>query len=100
MLNISNSRIFRILAFALVFVLVFSMMGISVFAHDDDDHSSESGESTTTKEKTAFQKWWDAYNQIIGWILSGIVAVALAFVVYLWIPKDDKKAAKNTKKSK
>lgn len=71
---------------------------VTGLADDGHDHDSEGeNEGNTEKEKSAFRKWWDSYNQIIGYIVAGIIFIAIVVTIILWIPKDDKKV-KNKKK--
>lgn len=86
--NVKN-KAFAIIVFALMFSMLFSIMGVTVFA-----------DGTTESSKSAFQIWWDSYNSIIGYCVAGVIFVAMVIVIYLWIPKDnDKKAKKNNKKA-
>lgn len=86
--NVKN-KAFAIIVFALMFSMLFSIMGVTVFA-----------DGTTESSKSAFQTWWDSYNSIIGYCVAGVIFVAMVIVIYLWIPKDnDKKAKKNNKKA-
>ena len=89
MLTNVKSKALVILVFALMFSMLFCMMGVTVFAD---------GETTTTESKTAFQKWWDSYNHIIGYCVAGVIFVAMVVVVYLWIPKENDKKKKIAKK--
>ncbi len=89
MLKNIKSKAFALIVFALMFSMLFSIMGVSVFA-----------DSTTESSKSAFQIWWDSYNSIIGYCVAGVIFVAMVIVIYLWIPKEnDKKAKKNNKKA-
>jgi len=89
MLKNIKSKAFALIVFALMFTVLFSIMGVSVFA-----------EGTTESSKSAFQTWWDSNNSIIGYCVAGVIFVAMVIVIYLWIPKDnDKKAKKNKKKA-
>ena len=56
----------------------------------DDGHNHGSEEET--EEKSAFEKWWDSYNQIIGYCVAFVILIAIIVTIILWIPKDDKKA--------
>ena len=86
MLNIKNKAML-VLVFALMFSMLFCIMGVTVFADGE----------TSTSSKTPLQVWWDSYNQIIGYCVAGVIFVAMVVVIYLWIPKEtDKK--KNAKK--
>ncbi len=87
MLKNIKSKAFALVVFALMFSMLFSIMGVSVFA-----------DGTTESSKSAFQIWWDSYNQIIGYCVAGVIFVAMVIVIYLWIPKDNDKKAKNSKK--
>ena len=86
--NIKNKALV-ILVFALMFSMLFCMMGVTVFADGE----------TTTSSKTAFETWWDSYNQIIGYCVAGVIFVAMVIVIYLWIPKENDKKKKNAKKN-
>ena len=77
-----------VLVFALMFTMLFCMMGVSVFADGE----------TTTSSKTPLQTWWDSYNQIIGYCVAGVIFVAMVIVIYLWIPKENDNKKKNAKK--
>ena len=80
MLNKVKSRVLSVLAL----VLTFCSMGVTVFAAD---------------EKTGFAKWWDSYNQIVGYVVAGVIFVAIVVFIYFWIPRDkEKKKAPKTKK--
>ena len=59
-----------------------------------EDSSDENLTETDTseKEKSAFRKWWDSYNQIIGYIVAGLILIAIVITIALWIPKDEKKS--------
>ncbi len=87
MLKNIKGKAFALIVFALMFSMLFSIMGVSVFAHE-----------TTETSKSAFQIWWDSYNQIIGYCVAGAIFIAMVIVIYLWIPRDKDKKAKNTKK--
>lgn len=80
MLRNAKSRVLAILSF----VLTFCCTGITAFAAD---------------EKTGFAKWWDSYNQIVGYCVAGVLFVAIVVFIYFWIPKKDadKKSAKKSK---
>ena len=63
----------------------------------DNDEDPDCNVCKTTREiPTAFEKWWDANNQWIGYVVAGIVFVGGALGVYFWIPKnkDVKKKSK------
>lgn len=83
MLRNAKSRALAMLSF----VLTFCCTGITAFAAD---------------EKTGFAKWWDSYNQIIGYCVAGVLFVAIVVFIYFWIPKKDadKKSAKKSKAKK
>ena len=83
-----NSKFLAILALIMVFAMIFCAMGVAVFAHDDDDHDHE--EKDENKEPT----WWDNYNQIIGWVIAGILGVAIVIVSVWWIKSGYKPAKK------
>ena len=85
--NVKNKALI-ILVFALMFSMLFCMMGVTVFADGE----------TTTASKTPFQTFWDSYNQIIGYCVAGVIFVAMVIVIYLWIPKENDKKKKNAKK--
>ncbi len=87
MLRNAKSRVLAFLAFALMFSMLVCSMGVTAFAAD---------------EKTGFAKWWDSYNQIVGYCVAGVLFVAIVVFIYLWIPKKnaDKKGAKKNTKSK
>lgn len=89
MLKNIKSKAFALIVFALMFSMLFSIMGVTVFA-----------DGTTESSKSALEIWWDSYNSIIGCCVAGVIFVAMVIVIYLWIPKDnDKKAKKNNKKA-
>lgn len=71
--------------------------GITGLADDGHDHDHDTEE--TEKEKTPFQKWWASYNQIIGYIVAVIIAIAIGVTIFLWIPKEDKKAKNKNKRN-
>ncbi len=75
-----------VIAFTLLFTILMCSMGITAFAHDDHE-----GDST---DLTGFAKFWDSYNQLIGYIVAGILLVAMVLVVIWWIPKDKSKKKK------
>ena len=79
-----NSKFLAILALIMVFAMIFCAMGVAVFAHDDDDHKDEDKEPT----------WWDNYNQIIGWVIAGILGVAIIIVAVWWVKTGYKPAKK------
>lgn len=62
---------------------------------DETKDDSSDDKTDDEKEETAFQKWWNKYNQMIGYIVAGVVFVACSFGVYLWI-----KSALNSDKNK
>ncbi len=65
----------------------------------DGTSDEDSTETDTSEEETsAFKKWWDSYNQIIGYIVAGLILVAIIITIALWIPKDEKKT--KTKKNR
>ena len=84
--NVKNKAL-ALIVFALMFSMLFSIMGVSVFA-----------DTTTETSKSAFQIWWDSYNQIIGYCVAGLIFVAMVVVIYLWIPKENDKKVKGSKK--
>jgi len=81
-----NSKFLAILALIMVFAMIFCAMGVAVFA-DDHDHEDEKDDD---KEPT----WWDNYNQIIGWVIAGILGVAIVIVSVWWIKSGYKPAKK------
>ena len=64
--------------------------------YDNDDDPDCNVCAATREIPTAFEKWWDANNQWIGYVVAGIVFVGGALGVYFWIPKnkDVKKKSK------
>ena len=83
-----NSKFLAILALIMVFAMIFCAMGVAVFADDDHDHDHE--EEDENKEPT----WWDNYNQIIGWVIAGILGVAIIIVAVWWVKTGYKPAKK------
>lgn len=71
-------------ALALITVLTLSL---AVFA-----------EETSDEEKSAIAKWWEAYNQYIGYGVAAVLAVVIIVVIYWWIPKNPKKKDGQKKK--
>lgn len=62
----------------------------------DNDEDAECNVCAAKREiPTAFEKWWDANNQWIGYVVAAIVFVGGALGVYFWLPKN-----KDMKKSK
>jgi heme/copper-type cytochrome/quinol oxidase subunit 3 len=88
--NIKN-KAFLFLVLTLVFAVLFCVMGVTAFAHDEN--------TTTQESKSAFEKWWDSYNQIIGYCVAGVIFVAMVIVVYLWVPKNNDKKKTTRKKA-
>ena len=80
-----NSKFLAILALIMVFAMIFCAMGVAVFAHDDDDHKEDENKEPT---------WWDNYNQIIGWVIAGILGVAIIIVAVWWVKTGYKPAKK------
>ncbi len=84
----TKSRIFSTLLLVLTLSLLVCSLGISVFAHDDSSSS----------KKTAwdhFTEWFDSdIGQIVGFVVAGVVLVAIVVFVIWWIPKNDKKDKK------
>lgn len=114
MLTSKKSRLAALLAFILVAALLICAMSVSVFAdtvehdHDGDgvaDHTAEEHNSSTTKKKTAWEKFWDKVGawfdsdigQIVGYCVAGVVLVAGVALIIWWIPKKDKSAKKEKK---
>ncbi|MBQ9115893.1 MAG: hypothetical protein IJY04_02610, partial [Clostridia bacterium] len=63
----------------------------------DGEDDPECNVCKATREiPTAFEKWWDANNQWVGYVVAGIIFVGGAIGVFLWIPKnkDMKKKSK------
>ncbi len=61
---------------------------------EDKDDEGKDDEGKNNKEDSAFKKWWDKSNQVIGYIVAGILFVAGCFGVFFWIRsalKSDKK---------
>ncbi len=70
--------------FAAVFsFIMMCAMGITSFAHDE-----------AAEELTGFAKFWDSYNQLIGYIVAGVIFVVMVLVIIWWIPKDKAKKKK------
>ena len=93
MLRTSKSRIASLLAFILVAALLICTMSVAVFAHDDS--------TSTTKKKTAWDKfvdWFDSdAGQVVGFVVAGLVLVGAVILVIWWIPKKDKQGKKDKK---
>lgn len=93
-----------LLLFVLTLSILLCALALPAFAEGDSaDSSSEGSSSSSTteeekKEPTAFEKWWDSYNQIVGYVIAGVVFVAGVIGVILWIPKNTDKKKKNNKK--
>ncbi len=86
MLKTLKSKPIAILALTLVFTLMMCAMGITAFAHDDHEGGSA--------DLTGFAKFWDSYNQLIGYIVAGVIFVVMVIFIIWWIPKDKAKAKK------
>ncbi len=76
MLKTLKSKLAAVLAFVTT-----CAMGIISFADD-------------AAEKTGFAKFWDSYNQLIGYIVAGVIFVVMVLVIIWWIPKDKAKKKK------
>ncbi len=87
--NVKNKSLV-FLVFILLFAMLLCIMSITVFAADEG--------TTSSSEMSAFEKWWDSYNQIVGYCVAGVIFVAMVIVIYLWIPKDKDKKKKPSKK--
>ncbi len=78
-----NSKFLAILALIMVFAMIFCAMGVAVFAHEEGDGHDH--EEEDKKDETKEPTWWDNYNQIIGWVVAGIIGVAIVIVSIWWI---------------
>lgn len=109
-----KNKILALLALVMVFAVICTM-SVAVFADEtstaddtsadtatdntddtadgatDDTASGDSSETTgetsddETKEEEKEPTWWDNYNQIIGWIVAGVIFVAIVLVSIWWI---------------
>lgn len=95
MLTSKRSVLVSLLMFVLIAALLVCSMSVAVFAHDDDDSSSSTKKSAWDK----FVDWFDGTaGQIVGYVVAGVLfAVCVGFIVW-WIPKNDKKDVKKSKK--
>ena len=65
----------------------------------DNDEDPECNVCKETREiPTAFEKWWDANNQWLGYVVAGIIFVGGAVGVYFWIPKNTDPKKKTSRK--
>ena len=106
-----SGLLIMILAFILICSTLLFMLDVpSLAAENDAGDKTESSDSAddghnhdeeekTEKEKSAFQKWWDSYNQIIGYIVAGLILAAIVVTIILWIPKDEKKVKNKNKRN-
>lgn len=115
-----KSKFLALLALVMVFAVICTM-GVAVFADDTADAPDASADSTTTdettgdttsdsaddasdsstttgtkekEEETKEPTWWDNNNQIIGWIIAGIIFVAIVLVSIWWIKSGFKPSKK------
>ncbi len=109
-----KNKILALLALVMVFAVICTM-SVAVFADEtstaddtsadtatdntddtadgatDDTASGDSSETTgetsdaETEEEEKEPTWWDNYNQIIGWIVAGVIFVAIVLVSIWWI---------------
>lgn len=87
MLNRKVTKWSRLVVCVLLAVLMVCTLGLAVFAKE-----------TTTEEKSALAKWWESYNQYIGYGVAAVLAVVIVIVIYWWIPKNPKKKDVSKKK--
>ena len=109
-----KNKILALLALVMVFAVICTM-SVAVFADEastaddtsadtatdntddtadgatDDTASGDSSETTgdTSDDKEEEEEkeptWWDNYNQIIGWVVAGVILVAIVLVSIWWI---------------
>lgn len=94
MLTSKRSVLVSLLMFVLIAALLVCSMSVAVFAHDDDSSSSS--------EKSAWDKFVDWFDgtagQIVGYVVAGVLFVVCVGFIVWWIPKNDKKDVKKSKK--
>ena len=80
-------NVIALIALVLLTSMLLCAFVLPVFAEGEEE----------TKEPSAFEKWWDSYNEVIGYIVAGLIFVGAGLGIFFWIPKGNDKKKKKRK---